>query len=1285
MAQDINQRVVVDVTANGADKAASSLEKLDASIKSILGNAKQLTSAMKSLNAALRKVSGKSAFTSLNAQLKKTEAQAKKTAAAVSRVSGYGIKNTGAAAIGSKTFEKRNVSELGTTIPVPTTPTVTTPSIPKETARATEEIGRASEKASKGMQQLDTNLKKTSKTAAKANTNFFRMRAILALIVGLSVAAFGALKKWFDSASDYAEAAHLYYTTLASSIRDVAEEEKNVTLHGRDLFGGVTSQSVQVTQAVADAEEELREFGDAMLLDPTPLRRTFATFYEMANAAGVLYTDAIKLSQGLTQLTYDLSSLWDVDFEDTANRLQGALSGVSTSVRRYGIDVSRTAADAWLLNNGFDTTYRQLDRANKMIVIYNMLMERTASSQGDLARSALQPANLFRILGQQASLAGKQLGATVFPIVTKLIPLFIMLAQAIQRAAAALSAFLGNKLGSWYKDAADQWSNYMSGLDTSFDFVDDDADDDLESINSGLGDTAKKLKEIRDFQLGFDELHVLPDMSDTGGGSGGGGTGGGVPGGISIPAVDPYEWEDFLSDTILKDAEKTLRQLKRLIDSIFGKGTWDAFIKATNMMVSSLTSNLGKVGAALGRLSKAFIDLFDWPKLLLGFAIGFDQVISAVADLTVWVLDLVTAFLGLDPIKDFFHDNSEAIGYFLGVLAGGLTVLAGGRIAFGLLGLALKPIAGFIKFAVAPLGTFLGLIKKVASPIGNVAKALMGGQGLTTAFGSLGGPIGTAAKLIKRFGKFLPALGGPVGIAITILSLLGTAFYELWQESDTFRQGVTDTFEDVKSHIQNAWKNIQPALDQLKDALVRIAEAFGLDVDGIEDLWDAFKVLLEPVLLSAIEQVGNIIKRFVTFVEIITKVVAPMIDYLSRLFSGLSKIFGGIGDVIVGVGKTIKGVVNDDFELVAEGARQVKAGTEKALDGIDEVISAPFETAKNTALGYVNDMRDGVEISFDEMGNIIVKEVDDAESGVSTAFDKIAKTVSGTNTSVEKDTKTKWSGISSGIRSTTSSLQTDTGTKFTNIKSSVGTSVGALQRDVLNKFDSIKNGSSTSFKSTQTNMVNPMNSAKTSVQNTTNTLATNLSTKFTGIQNTSKTRWNNVGNNMSNPVTSAKSKLFSVVDSIKNKFNQTISFPKIKLPHISWTSKDVFGVKIPTFSVNWYAKGGVFDEATLAGIGEAGPEAVVPLLGQRMKPFAQAVAMNIKSDDINTTHSYGQVTLSDRSVQVMAVAVANAISASMPTEIKAGDTYIDGTKVSDELDKNKRQRGISNAFAISSI
>jgi hypothetical protein len=59
---------------------------------------------------------------------------------------------------------------------------------------------------------------------------------------------------------------------------------------------------------------------------------------------------------------------------------------------------------------------------------------------------------------------------------------------------------------------------------------------------------------------------------------------------------------------------------------------------------------------------------------------------------------------------------------------------------------------------------------------------------------------------------------------------------------------------------------------------------------------------------------------------------------------------------------------------------------------------------------------------------------------------------------------------------------------------------------------------------------------------------------------------------------------------------------------------------LPHFSVDWYAKGGVFDAASVIGVGEAGREAVVPLSGTYMRPFAEAIASEMSGSGSTTNY-----------------------------------------------------------------
>lgn len=111
-----------------------------------------------------------------------------------------------------------------------------------------------------------------------------------------------------------------------------------------------------------------------------------------------------------------------------------------------------------------------------------------------------------------------------------------------------------------------------------------------------------------------------------------------------------------------------------------------------------------------------------------------------------------------------------------------------------------------------------------------------------------------------------------------------------------------------------------------------------------------------------------------------------------------------------------------------------------------------------------------------------------------------------------------------------------------------------------------------------------------------------VSTAFEGIKNA-----------IANPMETAKGLVKGAIDAIKGFFNFRISWPHIPLPHFGispagWSVGDLLKGVIPSLSINWYAKGGIVDGATLIGAGEAGPEAIVPLTAPNLAPFANAVA-----------------------------------------------------------------------------
>lgn len=94
--------------------------------------------------------------------------------------------------------------------------------------------------------------------------------------------------------------------------------------------------------------------------------------------------------------------------------------------------------------------------------------------------------------------------------------------------------------------------------------------------------------------------------------------------------------------------------------------------------------------------------------------------------------------------------------------------------------------------------------------------------------------------------------------------------------------------------------------------------------------------------------------------------------------------------------------------------------------------------------------------------------------------------------------------------------------------------------------------------------------------------------------------FNNVKTAILKPINNARDAVRKVVNTIKGMFSFKVSLPNIKLPHFSitpsgWKLGDLLQGSIPKLGIKWYAQGGIFSSPTIAGIGEAGNEAVVPL------------------------------------------------------------------------------------------
>lgn len=126
---------------------------------------------------------------------------------------------------------------------------------------------------------------------------------------------------------------------------------------------------------------------------------------------------------------------------------------------------------------------------------------------------------------------------------------------------------------------------------------------------------------------------------------------------------------------------------------------------------------------------------------------------------------------------------------------------------------------------------------------------------------------------------------------------------------------------------------------------------------------------------------------------------------------------------------------------------------------------------------------------------------------------------------------------------------------------------------------------------------------KTKAVESFNNLKEGIANRVEAIKSSVAEKFNAIKQKILTPIQNARDKVKEMIEKIRSFFNFTWSLPKLKMPHLKITGEfSISPPKVPKFSVDWYARGGVFDKPTLftsggrlGGLGEAGAEAIVPL------------------------------------------------------------------------------------------
>lgn len=441
--------------------------------------------------------------------------------------------------------------------------------------------------------------------------------------------------------------------------------------------------------------------------------------------------------------------------------------------------------------------------------------------------------------------------------------------------------------------------------------------------------------------------------------------------------------------------------------------------------------------------------------------------------------------------------------------------------------------------------------------------------------GTVGKAIMSAKTAITTMKTAWTVLSGafaasPVGWVVIGIVALVAAFVLLWNKSEAFRNFWIGLFENVKGAVTQAWSTLQPALENLGQNLMK--------------LYEAAKPILEIIGVIA-GAIGTVfVGTFVGAIQGVLAALTPLTNALSSLVSFATNVVSAIVALFRG-----------DFS------------------GACDFASAAVDDLKNFFINGFNAITSFIGGFVDGFLNVVGGALSAIGIDASSAISGVKETVSNGLNAVK--------GFFGNIMGAAADTAKE---KLSNIKNAYEQNGGGIKGVVAASQEVVKGY---------------FTSGLTFIDNLTGGKLTGIKQKFLDGMNGAKSAVTGVLDNVKSSFQSKLDAAHSVVSGFVGKLKSAFSFnwklPDLKIPHISISGGVApFGIagkgSLPSFDIQWYAKGGVMTKPTIFGAsggnllggGEAGDEAILPLsvLWDKLRQFIQE---EINPDNDRDTKSVG--------------------------------------------------------------
>lgn len=802
----------------------------------------------------------------------------------------------------------------------------------------------------KYMAPLATEMEKVSKGFAA-----FPVR-IQRIIQGNSGLA-ASNKRVSGSFTDLAAKSATYLLSLRYVVSFLADCVSSIN----DYVENVNLFQVSMGEFYEEAFAYAQLVSEKLGIDASEWMRAQGVFMTVAKGFGVAEEQAYALSEGLTEVAYDFSSLYNEDIDSAIVRVRSALAGEIEPVRNFGAAISVASLQEMALARGIDESVESMTEQEKALLRSIKLLE-TAANTGviwDLARTLESPANALRVLNQQITQFKRAIGSVLLPVLVQVLPYIQAFVKLLTEAISKFAVFVGFEMPEW--TAEDYASGVAAGADTATDAVED---------------TTNALKELKNATLGIDELNII--SPDTGTGS--------AMSNVSDWASSleiPDPWSHEAVQQFESQVDEIKEKLRPIFDLALGIGSAFLAWKIAKGVFEGITG----LKTALSFLRNAFEAVFGAAALnkalsaLRGFVAacalqfnvaggGLMGVLSvlkligqtALASPLTAIVAMAAQFANLYSNSEKFREGLSRVGEVMGgvftvvgdVLGGIFTVL--GDIGSAILNLFPESVKTFILNGIQ-------MIKDALSALdigfGDFGITILGVAALFVPGGQL---VGGALLAFEAITLGIRALGGVAG----------------------------ETWEGIKTSAVNAWNNIKTSASELWTAIK----------DGLASAWTSTVTFFTESLPTWWEET---IAPWFTL-EKWQELGKQAID---GLFQGLSNLWENAkrwGSDLLNDVKEVLGIHSPSKEFAAIGEYSV-AGLEQGFGGMT-AISSMFATQLQTMMSRAT--------GFSESTKALIK---DALSTLQAALEAATSDNQRATAAMEKNYRTMATASNAAIQS----------------------------------------------------------------------------------------------------------------------------------------------------------------------------------------------------------------------------------------------------------------------------